>query len=106
MKYLVAILAVFLLLGSQALAQNPEGIFSTQKNISCGPASIIAIAIEKYGEKPKIIFANPADNTQTLIFFNNETGSGTVVDVMPGNKIWCIISYGINGWSENFGPKT
>ena len=45
--------------------------FSTQKNISCGPASIIAIAIEKYGEKPKIIFANPADNTQTLIFFNN-----------------------------------
>lgn len=106
MKHLIAILVPFLLLGSQALAQNPEGIFTTQKEISCGPGPAILLGIKKYGEKPKIIFQNPVNNTQTLVFFNNETGSGTVVDVMPGNKIWCIISYGVNGWSENFGQKT
>ena len=106
MKHLIAILAVFLLLGSPTLAQEPKGIFPTQITITCGPASIIVAAIEKYEQKLKIFFENPADNTQTLVFFNNETGSGTVVDVMPGNKIWCIISYGVNGWSENFGQKT
>ena len=111
MKHQVVILALlvfFLMLSNQSLAQETSSEILTpiQKTVLCGPASEILLNIKKSGEKPNIIFQNPVNNTQTLVFFNNETGSGTVVDVMPGNKIWCIISYGINGWSENFGQKT
>ena len=114
MKHLVAILALFLLLGNQTLAQNtpPETLTPIHKTVLCGPAPAILLGIKKYGETPKVVFKNQDDGIQTLVFFNDETGTGTIIDVMPDKvdlmgmtKIWCIISHGVNGWSENFGPK-
>ena len=114
MKHLVAILALFLLLGNQTLAQNtpPETLTRIQKTVLCGPGPAILLGIKKYGETPKVVFKNQDDGIQTLVFFNDETGTGTIIDVMPDKvdlmgmtKIWCIISHGVNGWSENFGPK-
>ena len=104
MKHLVAILALFLLLGNQTLAQNtpPETLTRIQKTVLCGPGPAILLGI----------FKNQGEGIQTLVFFNDETGTGTIIDVMPDKvdlmgmtKIWCIISHGVNGWSENFGPK-
>ena len=114
MKHLVAILALFLLLDNQTLAQNtpPETLTRIQKTVLCGPGPAILLGIKKYGETPKVVFKNQSDGIQTLVFFNDETGTGTIIDVMPDKvdlmgmtKIWCIISHGVNGWSENFGPK-
>ena len=114
MKHLVAILALFLLLDNQTLAQNtpPETLTPIHKTVLCGPAPAILLGIKKYGETPKVVFKNQDDGIQTLVFFNDETGTGTIIDVMPDKvdlmgmtKIWCIISHGVNGWSENFGPK-
>ena len=114
MKHLVAILALFLLLGNQTLAQNtpPETLTPIQKIVLCGPGPAILLGIKKYGEKPRVVFKNQGEDIQTLVFFNDETGTGTIIDVMPDKvdlmgmtKIWCIISHGVNGWSENFGPK-
>ena len=47
----------------------------------------------------KIIFKNDKNGIQTIVFFNKETGSSTIIESFPDNTIMCIIASGDVEWA-------
>jgi hypothetical protein len=83
-------------LASPAPAQTP------QQNPCAPSASIAAMLLEKYGERPA--YAGIADNnTPTLIFTNPKTGSFTITIRRPGG-LACLMTAG-DSWTVVDQPK-
>jgi len=105
MKHLVLILAVFLLMGNQALAQNetpqklPENFVNftmIQKPVICGPTvEVLEVVVGKFGEKLMAGWINSTTNYKSMFYANIDEETTTVVEeVQPG---WlCVTSSGIN----------
>ena len=69
------------------------------KVVACGESSVVLNAIKGYEENPVMIFNNTENGIQTIVFFNKETGSSTVVEAFPDNTIMCIIASGDVEWA-------
>ena len=119
MKYLIALLAVFVLIGCQttgetlpekgvkpvAAALNLPDLFHSQKPIICGKPEIILGGITNNAkELPAIIWQSESFGYPVALYLNQKTGTSTVLDFVDPDKI-CIISVGKNvKLSEEFKP--
>ena len=106
MKHLVTMLAMFLLMGNQTLAQESQNtleqepeFYTLAKPVLCGTKKVILAKIEEYGELPAaawiehIALPNKRFKSTTMFFINEETGTSTVVQDLE-NNIVCMISQG------------
>ena len=119
MKYLITLLAVFVLIGCQttgetlpekevkpvATARNLPNIFHSQKPIVCGkPETILNGITNEAKELPTIFWQSDSYGYPVALYLNQKTGTSTVLDFVDPNKI-CIISIGKNvKFSEEFKP--
>ena len=123
MKYLIALLAVFVLIGCQTTDELPKNtllkkevkpvisatvfpdLFKSQKPILCGkPEIILSRLINKAKELPVIFWQSEPFGYPVALYLNQKTGTSTVLDFVDPNKI-CIISVGKNvKLSEEFKP--
>ena len=105
MKHLVAILAVFLLMGSQTLAQEtipePEDLkefpnwIVAQKPVICGPVKEVVDKVKEFGEEPFSAWVDVEQKTAVMSYINETTGTTTVLEI---NDKWaCILSQGVGG---------
>jgi len=104
MKHLVVVLAVFLLMGSQTLAQEtipePEnledlkGFVLVNKPVVCGPEKDIHEKLQEFNEKPIAGWVDPGAQTSVLFYMNKNTGTTTVIE--KKGPFICIISQGIS----------
>jgi hypothetical protein len=94
MKYLVLILAVFLLLDSPTLAQETE-IVTVTKPLICGPKEMILDGVKNFGETPLSAWIDSDTGSPVMLYINSETGTTTVV--MLGEIYSCILSQGYGG---------
>jgi len=69
------------------------------KVVACGESSIVLNAIKGYDENPVMIFNNNQNGIQTIVFFNKETGSSTIIESFPDNSYMCIIASGDVEWA-------
>ena len=105
MKHLVAVLAVFLLMGNQTLAQEtiPEsedlGEFPnwivTQKPVICGPIKEVMDKVKEFGEEPISAWVDAEQKTAVMSYINETTGTTTVLELK--DKWACILSQGKGG---------
>ena len=98
MKYLVAILVAFLLLGSPTLAQEtiPEPTFvQVQKPIVCGPIKEVMDKVIEFGELPAAAWIDAELGNNVMFYINENTGTTTVVEIV--GEVMCIISQGRGG---------
>jgi hypothetical protein len=108
MKHLVAMLAMFLLMGSQTLAQQnipdseilenlkEKGFLITPKPVICGPKLDVLKKLEEFNELPVAVWvdiSNPPYEKGVLVYANLETGTSTIIEDM--GSLFCIISQGI-----------
>ena len=120
MKYLIALLSVFVLIGCQTTSETlpekevkpvatalnlPPNIFHSQKPILCGQPEIILNSITNNAkELPVIFWQSESFGYPVALYLNQKTGTSTVLDFVDLNKI-CIISVGKNvKLSEEFMP--
>ena len=119
MKYLITLLAVFVLIGCQttgmtlpekevkpvATALNLPDLFHSQKPIICGKPEVILNGItNKAKELPVIFWQSESFGYPVALYLNQKTGTSTVLDFVDSDKI-CIISVGKNvKLSEEFKP--
>ena len=119
MKYLITLLAVFVLIGCQttgetlpekevkpvATALNLPDLFHSQKPIICGKPEIILNGITNVAkELPVIFWQSESFGYPVVLYLNQKTGTSTVLDFVDPDKI-CIISVGKNAkLSEEFKP--
>jgi len=105
MKYLVLILAVFLLLGSPTLAQetvpppeaieNLPGFVMAGKPVVCGPIKEVMDKVKEFGELPAAAWIDAAQGNNVMFYINENTGTTTVVEMV--GEVMCIISQGRGG---------
>ena len=116
MKYLITLLAVFVLIGCQttgetlpagetlpekevklvATALNLPDLFYSQKSIICGKPEIILNGLTNEAkELPVIFWQSESFDYPVALYLNQKTGTSTVLDFVDPNKI-CIISIGKN----------
>jgi len=105
MKHLVAVLAVFLLMGSQTLAQEtipePENLedlpdfVMVNKPLVCGPIKQVLKKIKEFNEVPAAAWMESEHKTSIGFWMNEDTGTTTVAELV-GDKM-CILSQGMNG---------
>ena len=116
MKYLITLLAVFVLIGCQttgetlpggetlpekevkpvATAPNLPDLFHSQKPIICGKPEVILNGItNKAKELPVIFWQSESFGYPVALYLNQKTGTSTVLDFVDSDKI-CIISVGQN----------
>ena len=99
MKHLVLTLAMFLLMGSQTLAQDMPTLYQTQKPVLCGAKKVIYATVEEFGEQPiaawiePIVLSAKVFKSSTMVWINNNTGTATVTQELP-NNVACMISQG------------
>ena len=123
MKYLIALLAVFVLIGCQTTDELPKNtlpekevkpvasapvlpdLFNSQKPILCGKPEIILNSVANNAkELPVIFWQSEPFGYPVALYLNQKTGTSTVLDFLDPDKI-CIISVGINvKLSEEFMP--
>ena len=120
MKYLITLLAVFVLIGCQttgrtlpekevkpvaAALNNIPNIFHSQKPIICGKPEIILNGVTNDAkELPVIFWQSESFGYPVAVYLNQKTGTSTVLDFVDSDKI-CIISVGKNvKLSEEFKP--
>ena len=123
MKYLIALLAVFVLIGCQTTDELPKNtlpekevkpvvsatvlpdLFNSQKPILCGKPEIILNSVANNAkELPVIFWQSEPFGYPVALYLNQKTGTSTVLDFVDLNKI-CIISVGKNvKLSEEFMP--
>ena len=119
MKYLITLLAVFVLIGCQttgetlpekevkpvATALNLPDLFHSQKPIICGKPEVILNGITNEAkELPVIFWQSESFGYPVVVYINQKTGTSTVLDFVDSDKI-CIISVGKNvKLSEEFKP--
>ena len=119
MKYLITLLAVFVLIGCQttgetlpekevkpvAAALNLPDLFHSQKPIICGKPEIILNGVTNDAkELPVIFWQSESFGYPVALYLNQKTGTSTVLDFVDPNKI-CIISIGKNvKFSKEFMP--
>jgi len=104
MKHLVAVLAVFLLMGNQTLAQEtipePEiledlpDFVMVNKPVVCGPIKQVLKKIKEFNEGPAAAWMESEHKTGIGFWINENTGTTTVVELV-GDKM-CILSQGMN----------
>ena len=113
MKYLIAILGVFLLMGCQTTnkvtptiesshllesaqpSQEDNPFLNTMKPIVCGSANKILNRIMKeFEEEPIIIWKDDTYGHRIMIFMNEETGSVTALE-WANEKTVCFLSTGV-----------
>jgi len=105
MKHLVAVLAMFLLMGSQTLAQEtipePEnlqdlpGFVMLNKPVVCGPIKEVLKKIKDFNEVPAAAWMESEHKTSIGFWINENTGTTTVAELV-GDKM-CILSQGMSG---------
>jgi len=116
MKYLITLLAVFVLIGCQTTGETLPGretlpekevkpvatepnlpdLFHSQKPIICGKPEVILNGItNKAKELPVIFWQSESFGYPVAVYINQKTGTSTVLDFVDPNKI-CIISIGKN----------
>ncbi len=105
MKHLIAILAVFLLLGSQTSAQEtipaPEYLETLpeftllNKPVVCGPTKAILDKIAEFNETPAAAWIDAERGDTVMFYINENTGTTTIVE--QSGEIMCIISQGMGG---------
>jgi len=105
MKHLVAVLAVFLLMGNQTLAQEtipePEiledlpDFVMVNKPVVCGPIKAVLAKIAEFNEVPQAAWVDPLQKTSVAFYINENTGTTTVAELV-GDKM-CILSQGMGG---------
>ena len=123
MKYLIALLAVFVLIGCQTTDELPKNtlpkkevkpvvsapvmpdLFNSQKPILCGKPEIILSHITNGAkESPVVFWQSEPFGFPVALYLNQKTGTSTVLDFLGPEKI-CIISAGKNvKLSEEFMP--
>ena len=123
MKYLIALLAVFVLIGCQTTDELPKNtlpkkevkpvvsapvmpdLFNSQKPILCGKPEIILSRITNNAkESPVVFWQSEPFGFPVALYLNQKTGTSTVLDFVDPDKI-CIISVGKNvKLSEEFKP--
>ena len=69
------------------------------KVVACGESSVVLNAIKVYDEKPVMIFNNAENGIQTIVFFNKETGSSTIIEAFSDGSLMCIIASGDTEWA-------
>ena len=112
MKHLVLTLAMFLLMGSQTLAQDIPTMYQSQKPVLCGFKKVIYATIEEFGEQPiaawiePIVLTTKVFKSSTMVWINKETGTATVTQELP-NEVACMISQGEGAAAfPSFEPKS
>jgi hypothetical protein len=105
MKYLVLILAVFLLLGSPTLAQekipvpedieNLPGFVMSGKPVVCGPMRAVFDKIAEFGEVPAAAWIDVERGGTVMFYINVNTGTTTVIERI--GEMACILSQGMGG---------
>ena len=110
MKYLITLLAVFVLIGCQTVGEtlpekevkpvattlNLPDLFHSQKPIICGKPEIILNGLTNNAkELPVIFWQSESFGYPVALYLNQKTGTSTVLDFVDPNKI-CIISIGKN----------
>ena len=96
MKHLVAVLAVFLLMGSQTLAQEtipePEDLkefpnwIVAQKPVICGPVKEVVDKVKEFGEEPFSAWVDAEQKTAVMSYINETTGTTTVLEINDKTK--------------------
>ena len=105
MKHLVAVLAVFLLMGSQTLAQEtipePEDLkdfpnwIVAQKPVVCGPVKEVMDKVKEFSEEPFSAWVDAEQKSVVMSYINETTGTTTVLEIK--DKWACILSQGVGG---------
>ena len=105
MKHLVTVLAVFLLMGSQTLAQetvsgsenieNLPGFVMSGKPVVCGPMRSVFDKIAEFGEVPAAAWIEPERGRTVMFYINVNTGTTTVIERI--GEMACILSQGMGG---------
>ena len=105
MKHLVAVLAVFLLMGSQTLAQEtipePEilqdlpDFVMVNKPVVCGPVKEVMDKVKEFSEEPISAWVDVEQKTAVMSYINETTGTTTVLELK--DKWACILSQGVGG---------
>jgi hypothetical protein len=105
MKHLVVVLAVFLLMGSQTLAQEtipePEDLkefpnwIVAQKPVICGPVKEVMDKVKEFDEEPISAWVDAGEKTAVMSYINETTGTTTVLELK--DKWACILSQGVGG---------
>lgn len=126
MKFIIALLAVFVLIGCQTTDELPKNtlpkkevkpvaseptmpvipdLFNSQKPIVCGKPEVILSRISNNAkETPVIFWQSEPFGYPAVLYLNQKTGTTTILDFLDPDKI-CIISAGINvKLSEEFMP--
>lgn len=75
-------------------------LFPTPKMVVCGPPNEVMKEIDQYEENPVALYTNEGSGIQTIVFYNAETKSMTMVEAFPNGGPWCIIGAGKREWSE------
>ena len=105
MKYLVLILAVFLILDSPTLAQEtipePQDLKEfpnwvvAQKPVICGPVKEVMDKVKEFGEESISAWVDAEQKSVVMSYINETTGTTTVLEI---NDKWaCILSQGVGG---------
>jgi hypothetical protein len=105
MKYLVLILAVFLLLDSPTLAQEtipePQDLKEfpnwvvAQKPVICGPVKEVMDKVKEFGEESISAWVDAEQKSVVMSYINETTGTATVLEIQ--GKWACILSQGVGG---------
>ena len=105
MKHLVAVLAVFLLMGSPTLAQetvpppeaieNLSGFVMTGKSVVCGSMRVVFDKIAEFGEVPAAAWIITERGGTVMLYINVNTGTTTVIERI--GEMMCILSQGMGG---------
>jgi hypothetical protein len=105
MKHLVTVLAVFLLMGSQTLAQetvsgsenieNLPGFVMSGKPVVCGPMRSVFDKIAEFGEVPAAAWIDSERGGAVMLYINVNTGTTTVIERI--GEMMCILSQGMGG---------
>ena len=105
MKFLIATLTVFLLMGNQTLAQEtipePEDLkdfpnwIVAQKPVVCGPVKEVMDKVKEFSEEPFSAWVDAEQKSVVMSYINETTGTTTVLEI---NDKWaCILSQGVGG---------
>jgi len=105
MKFLIAILTVFLLMGNQTLAQEtipePEDLkdfpnwIVAQKPVVCGPVKEVMDKVKEFSEEPFSAWVDVEQKTSVMSYINETTGTTTLLEIQG---MWaCILSQGVGG---------
>ena len=99
----LAVAFLFCLTSTIANAQIGPDFRQIQKNVFCGPVSVIlkALAADDIKEEPLWTGKDESERSDYAIFVNSKTGAFTIIQF--GKEIGCILGIGYS--SQSFSKK-